>query len=182
MLEAPGNTALTVRPSGAPPPMPWINSRSENPIGSSYTPGYRTSPLSVSNIVPGESSVPIDRNHSAPSRRMYETFASVSGLFTTVGLGLSGRRKSPSIHGGTVRGRGGLPSITSRSAFSSPKRYSSGPVTSSTGTSPIRSAAAISRIACRTRSTSRAAPALMQIQAPSAPTARAAMASPSRTV
>ena len=42
---------------------------------------------------------------------------------------LPGTRNSPSIHGGTVRGSGGFPSITSSKAFSSPNRYSSGPPT-----------------------------------------------------
>ena len=35
--------------------------------------------------------------------------------------------KSPCSCGGNRRGRGGLPSMTSSMAFSSPKRYSSGP-------------------------------------------------------
>jgi hypothetical protein len=117
-------------------------------------PGWRTSPDSVKTIVPGESSVPNPRNQSAPLARMCGTFDSVSTLLTAVGLGEPGDRKSPSIHGGTMRGKGSLPSITSRSAFSSPNRYSSGPGTSSTGTPPIRSCLAISSMAAARRAIS----------------------------
>src|ERR671910_308144 len=144
-------------------------------------PGCRTSPHKVNTIVPGDSSVPNERNHSAPRRRMCGTFASVSTLLTTVGLGESGDRKSPSIHGGTMRGSGSLPSMTSSSAFSSPNRYSSGPGVSSMATGPIRSRAAMSSIATRKRSISCSNAVLMPMKARSAPTACAAMPRPSTT-
>ena len=83
---------------------------------------------------------------------MYGTLASVSTLLTRVGLASPSARtrasagpasqpvcgivaNKPWRYGGSQRGSGSEPSITSRSAFSSPNRYSSGPVTMCTGTS-----------------------------------------------
>jgi len=94
-------------------------------------------------MVPGDSLVPIERNQSAPRARMCGMFDSVSTLLTSVGLGplpsggvargvdsqpsCGPDAKRPSSWGANQRGRGDLPSITSSIAFSSPKRYSSGP-------------------------------------------------------
>ena len=57
------------------------------PSSISPTKGAATSPTTVATVVPGDSAVPIDRNQSAPSRTMRGTWASVSTLFTSVGLG-----------------------------------------------------------------------------------------------
>ena len=83
--------------------------------------------------------------------------ASDSTLFTSVGfepvVAASSRRSRgpadqpscgvvanrPCRYGGSQRGIGSLPSITSSSAFSSPNRYSSGPATRLTGASHSRS-------------------------------------------
>ncbi len=105
------------------------------------------SPTTVASSVPGEPAVPIVRNHAAPLARMWTAVASVSTLFTAVGL-LSPRpavggavgvpvlpadrhawRTGPAAYGGRSRGSGSRPSMTSSSAFSSPYRYSSGPST-----------------------------------------------------
>ena len=51
----------------------------------------------------------------------------------------------PCRYGGSQRGSGSLPSMTSSSAFSSPKRYSSGPRAIVTSRSPSRPAVASSR-------------------------------------
>src|SRR5712691_12883654 len=107
VFEAPGRMAFTDRPSGGPPPMVWTRSRREKPRGSSYRPGRPTSPESVNTMVPGDLSVPNDRNQSAPFRRMCGTLDNVSTLLTTVGFGDPGVRKSPSMNGGTILGRGG---------------------------------------------------------------------------
>ena len=89
------------------------------------------SPQSVNSSVPGVSLVPSFRNESAPCRTMLGTWAKVSTLFTSAGLGESGVARSPRSYGGYCgsRGSGPWPSSTLRSAFSSPKRYSSGPAT-----------------------------------------------------
>ena len=125
--------------------------------------------------------MPNERNQSAPRSRISGTFARVSTLFTAVGLGEPGLRNRPSIHGGTILGSGSFPSITSSMAFSSPNRYSSGPWISSIGTGPTRSRAAISSIAAVRRLTSWPKPALIPMNACSAPTAYAAIPRPSTT-
>src|SRR5918995_670218 len=73
------------RPGSGPPPIMSMTSRSGVPIGSSATPWRGVWPVTVHTIVPGDSSVPIERNHSAPRARMPGTFASVSTLFARVG-------------------------------------------------------------------------------------------------
>ncbi len=80
-----------------------------------------------------------------------------------------------------MRGKGGRPSITSSSAVSSPNRYSSGPVTSVTGTVSVQPAASISAMAARSRSASVANAALVAMITESAPTAWAAISAPSST-
>ena len=61
---------------------------------------------------------PIDANHAAPRVMMCGTQASVSTLFTTVGL-----PKTPTTagNGGLRRGKPRFPSIDSISAVSSPQ-------------------------------------------------------------
>lgn len=60
-------------------------SRSVVPIASSATPGRRTRPVIVHTIVPGDSAVPTERNHSEPRSTILGTLASVSTLSTSVG-------------------------------------------------------------------------------------------------
>ena len=87
--------------------------------------------------VPGDAAVPIDRNQPAPLAMMCAAQARVSALLTTVGFDsartATGRvpasqpigefeENRPSSYGGSSRGSGSRPSITSRSAFSSPYR------------------------------------------------------------
>src|SRR5215207_449728 len=69
------------RPGRAPPPIWSMTSRSGVPIATSATPWRGVCPVTVHTIVPGEPSVPTDRNQSAPRARMPGTFASVSTLF-----------------------------------------------------------------------------------------------------
>ena len=86
-------------------------------------------------IVPGEPGVPMVRNQSAPLASTCAATARVSTLSTAVGLlspelltdsasqppdGAVANR--PCCHGGRRRGSGSRPSMTSRRAFSSPKR------------------------------------------------------------
>jgi hypothetical protein len=74
-----------------------------------------------------------------------------------------------------------LPSITSSSAFSSPNRYSSGPVITTTVRLPNHPRASISAKAPRTRSISGAKLALRAMNTSRASTATALMSRPSRT-
>jgi hypothetical protein len=89
----------------------------------------------VTMTVPGDSSVPMARNHSAPLAMMCAAAASVSTLLTTVGFAValadsvvpsSSRppdgvdENSPCRYGGRMRGSGSRPSITSSKPFSSP--------------------------------------------------------------
>jgi hypothetical protein len=132
------------------------------PIATSATPWRGVRPLTVHTIVPGESSVPTDRNHSAPWARMPGTFASVSTLFASVG-GASVRSPGAAIsifaaevtrsapnssapwrYGGETRGNGPRPSIASSSPVSSPYRYSGGPSNTLSSTSVAHPAAWIS--------------------------------------
>ena len=55
------------------------------PSGASTIRGSGHRPVTVRSIVPGESSVPIRRNQSAPNRAMSETWASDSTFWTRVG-------------------------------------------------------------------------------------------------
>ena len=88
---------------------------------------------------------------------------------------------TPSRYGGAMRGNGGRPSITSSSAVSSPKRYSSGPVTTETGTVAVQPSASISAMAASRRRTTPVNAALVAMITESAPTAWAAMSAPSST-
>ena len=88
---------------------------------------------------------------------------------------------SPCTYGGSQRGIGSLPSITSRSAFSSPNRYSSGPATSVIGASDTKPAAAICSSARRSAAISGSNDAFTAMNASRAPTTVAAIDSPSIT-
>ena len=164
------------------------------PHSTSSTPQRCTSPTIVTITVPGDSGVPIERNQLAPFARMCAAAASVSTLSTTVGLlrpawpGLTSAShpsctvaNRPRCQGGSNVGSGSRPSITSRSAFSSPNRYSSGPSTIETLRSPSSPIVLISSAARRSALTSRAYLRLVAEYACLAPTANAAMASPSMT-
>jgi len=179
-----------------------MTSRSVVPIGTSTTPGDTTSPTTVQITVPGDLSLPTERKASTPLARIHAACARVSALFTSVGLGSGPSSsdsaagsgdgaacqpswgpvaKSPCRYGGSQRGSGSLPSITSSSAFSSPKRYSSGPVTTVTVIPPSQSASSTSTSALRTASSSGAKLAFIAMNASVAPTDSAAMSSPSIT-
>ena len=83
-LDTPASTAAIVSASGPPPPSSSITSRSGVPMANSPTPARSVSPVTVQTIVPGESSVPTDRNHSRAVRAGCRgTFARVSTLSTS---------------------------------------------------------------------------------------------------
>src|SRR3954454_5476275 len=139
-LATPENTALTDRPAPSPLPTASITSPNGVPNSTSPTSGATTSPTTVATRFPGDSAVPIERNQSAPRARIHGTFDNVSTLFTRVGFGAAtpsagcqpltmSVANNPCSYGGNKRGSGGLPSMTSSIAFSSPNRYSSGPCT-----------------------------------------------------
>ena len=54
-------------------------------MGTSTSPALHTLPTSENTLVPGESSVPIPRNQSAPLSMIRGTFAKVSTLLMIVG-------------------------------------------------------------------------------------------------
>src|SRR5215204_6830610 len=100
VFEEPGKNALKVLPSGGPPARSSTRYLRGVPSGSSNTPSCRTSPQTVKSIVPGEVSVPLDRSQSDPSARMWGMLASVSTLFTRVGLSFGGAANNPNMNGG----------------------------------------------------------------------------------
>ena len=69
-----------MEPSATPPPTESITSPSGVPSSISLTPGLTTSPTTVHTCVPGDSSVPIERNQSAPRRRIVGTTAMASDV------------------------------------------------------------------------------------------------------
>jgi hypothetical protein len=87
-LDTPEKTARTDRPAGGPPHAA-ITSDSGVPMSTSTTAGRTTSPETVQHTVPGDPAVPMVRNQSGPRARMWVTLASVSTLFTSVGLAVS---------------------------------------------------------------------------------------------
>ena len=123
------------------------------PSSTSITSAYFTSPTTVQHTVPGDCSVPRARNHSGPRARCGRRWRGSRRCSPASGWRPPRRAprpapacgppspscgavaKSPWRYGGIQRGSGSLPSMTSSSAFSSPKRYSSGPVTMCTGRS-----------------------------------------------
>src|SRR5690606_16011991 len=114
--DTPLSTALIDRRARGPPPMASIAARTVVPIATSPTPGRRTSPVTVHTIVPGEASVPSDRNHPAPPVTIRGTLASVSTLSTNAG-------------GATVAGPG--PAISTGAARPLPLSTSASPSTTS---------------------------------------------------
>ena len=58
---------------------------SGSPVGTSMTPGWGTSPSSVSNVVPGSSGEPTSANRSAPSEESSASWAKVSTFEAKVG-------------------------------------------------------------------------------------------------
>ena len=160
-LETPENAAFSVR-FGSAPPHQSMTSASGVPSSTSWTPGTHTSPTTVTTTVPADSGVPIERYHVAPRARMWAAAANVSTLLTSVGLlawlaraGVPASQpivtvaNRPCCHGGSRRGSGSRPSITSSNAFSSPNRYSSGPSTIEIVSSPSRPASPSSTAARR---------------------------------
>src|SRR5262245_18233972 len=78
-------TALTLAPSGAPPPNSSTISRKVMPIGTSLGPVLRPLPAIAKTLVPLLFSVPIAANHSAPLRMIAGMLANVSTLLISVG-------------------------------------------------------------------------------------------------
>ncbi len=118
--EPPGITAFTLRPAGRPRPylsskMSWLKVASS---GTSYTPGRFTVPERHTRRVPPDLSVPRPAYQAGPRVKMWGTLASVSTLFTTVGLP---NRPTTAGNGGLSRGQPFLPSRLSSSAVSSPQ-------------------------------------------------------------
>ena len=79
-------TAFTFLLSGIPPPISKTISLIVMPIGTSTSPALFTLPTNAKTFVPGESSVPIDLNQSAPLLIIAAIFANVSTLLSTVGF------------------------------------------------------------------------------------------------
>src|SRR3954468_8058820 len=84
-LATPEKTAFTERPAPTPEPTASMTSRRGVPSSISPMSGPTTSPTTVLMTLPGDSAVPIDRNHSGPRATIHGTLASVSTLFTSVG-------------------------------------------------------------------------------------------------
>src|SRR4051794_21463216 len=132
----PGSTAFTERSAPTPDPTASITSPSGVPSSTSPTSGATTSPVTVHTMVPGDSAVPRDRNHSAPRARIAGTLLRVSTLLTSVGFAARTSRPTgwllpsqpvvmsvanrPCWYGGNSRGSALRPSITSSRAVSSP--------------------------------------------------------------
>ena len=119
-----------------------MTSASGVPSSTSWTPGTRTSPTIVTITVPAESGGPqraIPRGAAGEDvRRRRQRLdvvdeGRVARLAGPAGVPASQPivtvANRPCCHGGSRRGSGSRPSITSSSAFSSPNRYSSGPST-----------------------------------------------------
>src|ERR1051326_3626122 len=122
--DPPGQNTLTLRPSGGPPASSMITCRNVAPSSTSYTPGRFTLPLTVSNRVPGDFSVPSFAYAAPPLLMIHGTVARVSMLLSSVG-----RPQAPLTagNGGRDRGCARLPSSDSSSAVSSPQMYAPWP-------------------------------------------------------
>src|SRR5271155_1835348 len=118
-----GANPFSFFPSAMPPACLKISSDTGVPIGTSYTPGCTTSPLTPINFSPAEPFTPCDLYQSTPRKRMGGTFANVSTLLMTVGLF---HNPCCTGNGGLLRGSARLPSIASSSAVSSPQIYPPG--------------------------------------------------------
>ena len=84
-FDTPENAAFNDLP-GSAPPHSATSSANGVPISTSWTPGRRTSPITLAINVPGDPAVPIERNQSAPLAMMCAAAAKVSALLTTVGF------------------------------------------------------------------------------------------------
>src|SRR5271168_975298 len=118
-----GANPFSFFPSAMPPPYLKISSDTGVPIGTSYTPGCTTSPLTPINFSPAVPFRPCDLYQSTPRKRMGGTLAKVSTLLITVGLF---HRPCCTGNGGLLRGSARLPSIASSNAVSSPQIYPPG--------------------------------------------------------
>src|SRR5579862_9860519 len=99
-------------------------SRNVVPLGSSYTPGLTTWPLTQNKRLPPFFSLPNFAYHSAPLLMMGGTQAMVSTLLITVG---QPNNPITAGNGGLRRGKPFLPSRDSKSAVSSPQIYAPAP-------------------------------------------------------
>src|SRR5580693_6090128 len=99
-------------------------SRKVVPLGSSYTPGLLTCPLTQKSRFPPFFSHPNFAYHSAPLLMMGGTQAMVSTLLMTVG---QPKRPTTAGKGGLRRGNPFLPSRDSSRAVSSPQIYAPAP-------------------------------------------------------
>src|SRR5688572_7150796 len=113
----PNKTDFKLFPFATPPAIS-INSRNVTPNGTSYKPGWVTSPETQNNFGPGDFSVPIFLYSATPFEIIKGTLHSVSTLLITVGL-----LNKPCVvgKGGFTRGKPRFPSIDSNSAVSSPQ-------------------------------------------------------------
>src|SRR5271156_1753263 len=118
-----GANPFSFFPPAIPPPYLKISSDTGVPIGTSYTPGCTTSPLTPINFSPAVPFRPCDLYQSTPRKRMGGTLAKVSTLLITVGLF---HRPCCTGNGGLLRGSARLPSIASSNAVSSPQIYPPG--------------------------------------------------------
>lgn len=133
---------------------------------------------------PQLSSIMIVRIQAAPRRTMCGMFERVSTLFTTIGLGAAGVGDEQTLNVWRIicfSRTGSPPSITFRSAFSSPNSSLSGPSTSSIGVGPNKFRFNISPIARLTAITSFCELALIPNKAFLEPTTCEAIAIPSKS-
>ena len=117
-------TALNFLPSGMPPPMSKITSRTVVPMGTSMRPVFTTLPVRAKALVPGLFSVPMWRYQSTPLRMIRGTLAKVSTLLSTVGLP---HRPCSMVRGGFTRGMPRLPSMEEVRALPSPQTKAPAP-------------------------------------------------------
>src|SRR5580704_8850473 len=101
-------------------------------IGTSYTPGRTTCPLTPTNFNPRDPPTPAFLYHSTPRTKICGTIANVSTLLITVGFC---HKPATPGNGGLFRGSARCPSIASSSALSSPQMYPPG----LTNTSSVKS-------------------------------------------
>ena len=116
-LGPPVWTALNSLPSGTPPPMSKMISRSVMPMGTSTSPVLLTLPTRLKTLVPFEPSVPMEANQSAPRSMMAGTLAQVSTLLSVVGLS---QRPLSTVWVCFARGSPTLPSRDAIRAVDSP--------------------------------------------------------------
>src|SRR5580700_10621479 len=113
-----GAKAFNARPPRMPPALLRTTSRIDVPIGTSYTPGRFTCPLTPTNFRPREPFAPAVLYQSTPRARICGTLAKVSTLLMTVGFC---QRPICPGNGGLLRGSARCPSMASIKALSSPQ-------------------------------------------------------------